>query len=79
LCEQSLTEGTCRIEVIDRTRYPELAKADEIIAIPTSVRKLPEPMKRIIGDLSNTDRALLSLESPTLGTAKAKRSPEANP
>ena len=54
--------GRCEIEVIDLIRNPELAKADQIVAIPTLVRKLPEPARRIIGDLSATDKVLLSLE-----------------
>lgn len=64
LCEQNLAPGTYEIEVIDLMKHPELAKADQILAIPTLVRKLPEPMKRVIGDLSNADRALLSLDFP---------------
>jgi circadian clock protein KaiB len=54
--------GRCTIEVIDLMRNPELAKADQIVAIPTLVRKLPEPARRIIGDLSATDKVLMSLE-----------------
>jgi len=65
LCESSLAAGTYKIEVIDLLKNPELARDDQILAIPTLVRKLPEPMKRIIGDLSNADRALLSLDFPT--------------
>lgn len=62
LCEANMKEGTYKIEVIDLLKNPALAKADQILAIPTLVRKLPEPMKRIIGDLSDADRALLSLD-----------------
>jgi circadian clock protein KaiB len=54
--------GRCTIEVVDLMRNPELAKADQIVAIPTLVRKLPVPVRRIIGDLSATDKVLLSLE-----------------
>ena len=54
--------GRCTIEVIDLIRNPELAKADQIVAIPTLVRKIPEPVRRIIGDLSATDKVLLSFE-----------------
>lgn len=61
LCEERL-KGKYKIEVIDLTKRPELAKADQILAVPTLVRKIPEPMKRIIGDLSDADRALLALE-----------------
>ncbi len=54
--------GRCTIEVIDLMRNPERAKADQIVAIPTLVRRLPIPVRRIIGDLSATDKVLLSLE-----------------
>jgi circadian clock protein KaiB len=54
--------GQCTIEVIDLIRNPERAKADQIVAIPTLIRKLPEPVRRIIGDLSATDKVLMSLE-----------------
>src|ERR1700678_1910970 len=54
--------GRCTIEVIDLMRNPELARDDQIVAIPTLVRKLPEPARRIIGDLSETDKVLMSLE-----------------
>jgi circadian clock protein KaiB len=54
--------GRCTIEIIDLIRNPELAKIDQIIAIPTLVRKLPPPLKRIIGDLSATEKILVSLE-----------------
>jgi circadian clock protein KaiB len=64
LCANNMREGTYKIEVIDLLKHPELAKIDQILAIPTLVRKLPEPMKRVIGDLSNADRALLSLDFP---------------
>jgi circadian clock protein KaiB len=61
ICETHMP-GRCTIEVIDLMRNPELAKADQIVAIPTLVRKLPEPARRIIGDLSATDKVLMSLE-----------------
>lgn len=54
--------GHCTIEVIDLMRNPERAKADQIVAVPTLIRKLPEPVRRIIGDLSATDKVLMSLE-----------------
>jgi circadian clock protein KaiB len=54
--------GRYTIEVIDLIRNPELAKADQIVAVPTLVRKLPEPVRRIIGDLSATDKVLMSFE-----------------
>ncbi len=61
LCEEHL-EGRYRIEVIDLLINPTLAKGDQILAIPTLVRKLPEPVKKIIGDLSNTERVLVGLD-----------------
>jgi circadian clock protein KaiB len=54
--------GRCTIEVIDLVRNPERARDDEIVALPTLVRKLPAPVKRIIGDLSATEKVLMSLE-----------------
>jgi circadian clock protein KaiB len=64
LCEEQLA-GNYDIEVIDLTKRPELAKADQILAVPTLIRKVPEPMKRIIGDLSNADRAVIALDMPS--------------
>jgi circadian clock protein KaiB len=61
LCEAQLKDKY-HIEVIDLTKRPDLAKADQILAVPTLIRKVPEPMKRIIGDLSNADRALVALD-----------------
>jgi circadian clock protein KaiB len=61
LCEEHL-EGNYIIEVIDLLKNPQLAQGDQIIAIPTLVRKLPEPLKKIIGDLSNTERVLVGLD-----------------
>lgn len=61
LCEERLKDHY-DIEVIDLIKRPDLAKVDQILAVPTLIRKIPEPMKRIIGDLSNADRALLALE-----------------
>ena len=61
LCEQHLP-GKYRIEVVDLLVHPHLAKGDQIVAIPTLIRKLPSPIRRVIGDLSNTDRALLGLQ-----------------
>lgn len=60
-CEEHLA-GQYQIEVIDLLKNPQLAKGDQIFAIPTLVRKLPEPMKRIIGDLSNTEKLLVGLD-----------------
>lgn len=65
LCEEHL-EGKYRIEVVDLMKNPQLAKGDQIIAIPTLVRKLPQPLKKIIGDLSNTERVLVGLDLRSL-------------
>jgi circadian clock protein KaiB len=59
-CETHLA-GQYEIEVVDLLKNPQLAKGDQILAIPTLVRKLPEPMRKIIGDLSNTERVLVGL------------------
>jgi len=61
LCEEHLL-GKYRIEVIDLLKNPQLAKGDQILAIPTLVRKLPVPIRKIIGDLSNTERVLVGLD-----------------
>jgi circadian clock protein KaiB len=61
ICSDHL-EGRYSIEVIDLLVQPQLAEGDQILAIPTLVRRLPEPMKRIIGDLSNEDRVLVGLD-----------------
>ncbi len=61
VCEAHLA-GRYEIEVIDLLVNPRLAAGDQILAIPTLVRKLPEPLKRIIGDLSNTDKVLIGLD-----------------
>jgi circadian clock protein KaiB len=61
ICDEHL-KGRYRIEVIDLLENPTLAKGDQILAIPTLVRKLPEPVRKIIGDLSNTERVLVGLD-----------------
>jgi circadian clock protein KaiB len=61
LCEEYL-KGKYSIEIIDLKKYPELAREDQIIAIPTLIRKLPEPFKRIIGDLSKEEKVLVGLD-----------------
>lgn len=61
LCEEHL-KGRYSIEVIDLLETPRLAGDDQILAIPTLVRKLPEPVRKIIGDLSNTERVLVGLD-----------------
>jgi circadian clock protein KaiB len=60
ICEEHL-KGQYTIEVIDLIENPKLAKGDQILAIPTLVRKLPVPIRKIIGDLSNTERVLVGL------------------
>lgn len=61
ICEEHLL-GRYQIEVIDLSKTPHLAFHDQIVALPTLVRKLPEPIKRIIGDLSNLERVLVGME-----------------
>lgn len=61
ICEEHL-QGKCRIEVIDLVQNPQLAQRDQILAIPTLVRCVPLPLRKIIGDLSNTERVLVSLD-----------------
>jgi len=69
LCDTYL-KGKHQIEVIDLKTRPELAKADQILAVPTLIRTVPEPMKRLIGDLSNAERALIGLELAASGAGK---------
>ncbi len=61
ICEEHLA-GKYRIEVIDLLKEPTLARGDQIVAVPTLVRKLPEPVRKIIGDLADTDRVLVGLD-----------------
>ena len=61
ICEEHL-KGQYTIEVVDLMENPKLAKGDQILAIPTLVRKLPPPIKKIIGDLSNTERVIVGLD-----------------
>lgn len=61
ICETHLNRKY-RVEVIDLLENPQLAAGDQILAIPTLVRRLPPPLKRIIGDLSNTERVLIGLD-----------------
>jgi circadian clock protein KaiB len=60
-CAEHLA-GRYRIEIVDLLENPRLARDDQILAIPTLVRKLPEPLRRIVGDLSNTERILVGLD-----------------
>ena len=61
ICEEHVP-GKYRIEIIDLLKNPQLAKGDQILAVPTLVRKLPVPVRKIIGDLSNTQRVLVGLD-----------------
>jgi circadian clock protein KaiB len=61
ICDEHMG-GKCRIEVIDLIKNPRLAQEDAILAIPTVVRKLPLPLRKIIGDLSDTERVLVGLQ-----------------
>jgi len=61
ICEEQL-KGRYHIEVVDLTKNPKLARGDQIMALPTLVRKLPPPIKKIIGDLSNREKVLVGLD-----------------
>ena len=61
ICEAELP-GKYRIEVVDLLAHPQLAQGDQILAIPTLVRKLPQPIRKVIGDLSNMERTLVGLQ-----------------
>ncbi len=61
ICEEYL-KGQYHIEVVDLMENPTLARGDQILAVPTLVRKLPQPIRKIIGDLSNTDKVLVGLD-----------------
>ena len=61
ICEEHL-HGLYHLEVVDLLKQPQLARGDQIFAIPTLVRRLPTPVKKIIGDLSNTERVLVGLD-----------------
>ena len=65
ICEEHL-QNKYTIEIIDLMENPQLASGDQIVAIPTLVRKLPEPLRKIIGDLSNTERVLVGLDLKAL-------------
>lgn len=69
ICKEHL-EGQYSIEIIDLLVNPLLARGDQILAVPTLVRKLPEPIKKIIGDLSNTERVLVGLNIKSLDNKK---------
>jgi circadian clock protein KaiB len=61
ICEEHL-QGRYSIEVVDLFKHPQRARGDQIVAIPTLVRSLPAPLRRIVGDLSNLDRTLVALQ-----------------
>lgn len=61
LCDTHL-KGKCNVEIIDLKKNPEIALRDEILAVPTLIRELPEPIRKLIGDLSNTEKVLIGLE-----------------
>ncbi|HLH06011.1 MAG TPA: circadian clock protein KaiB [Terriglobales bacterium] len=69
ICEVHMG-GQYEIEVVDLLQRPQLAKGDQIIAVPTLVRQLPQPVKKIIGDLSNRERVLVGLELKPTGIAR---------
>ena len=70
ICETHL-EGKYRIEVIDLLKNPTLAKGDQIVAVPTLVRNLPTPIKKILGNLSNEERVLVGLDIQPLRAARS--------
>ena len=67
ICETHLA-GRYSIEVVDLTKTPQLAAGDQILAIPTLVRRLPEPIRKVIGDLSNEERVLVGLDVKPVGS-----------
>jgi circadian clock protein KaiB len=73
ICEEHLN-GRYHLEVIDLMKAPQLAQTDQILALPTLVRKLPAPIKRIIGDLSNLERVMIGMDlRPGGGSAASRR------
>ena len=66
ICEDNLA-GRYKIEVIDLVATPQLAAGDQIVAIPTLVRRLPPPLKRMIGDLSNSEKVIVGLDLRPVG------------
>ncbi len=69
ICEEHL-KGRYYIEVVDLLKNPKLARGDQILAVPTLVRKLPEPVRKIIGDLSNEERVLVGLDVRAVGSKR---------
>ena len=72
ICEEEL-KGKYHIEVIDLLKNPQLARDEQILAVPTLVRKLPLPVRKIIGDLSNRERVLVGLDLKELGAPRRKQ------
>lgn len=72
LCEQHMP-GQYRVEVVDLLEHPQLAKGDQIVAVPTLVRRLPPPLKKIIGDLSNEEKVLVGLNLTPVGPSHNPR------
>jgi circadian clock protein KaiB len=70
ICEQHLKDKY-RIEVVDLVKHPQLAQGDQILAIPTLVRRVPQPLRKIIGDLSNTERVSVGLDIRPTSTGQA--------
>jgi circadian clock protein KaiB len=69
ICEEHMP-GRYNIEVVDLVKHPQLAAGDQIVAIPTLVRKLPQPLRKIVGDLRDTERALVGLQFRAAGPGK---------
>ena len=74
ICEENL-KGRYAIEVIDLQQFPKLASGDQIVAIPTLIKRLPPPLRRIIGDLSDTERVLIGLDIRPLDSRGAGHEP----
>ena len=72
ICDKNLG-GFYKIEVIDLLQSPQLARGDQIVAVPTLVKKLPPPLRRVIGDLSNSERVLVGLDIRPLNSTGAER------
>jgi circadian clock protein KaiB len=77
ICEEHLA-GRYRIEIVDLMVHPQLGRADQIVAIPTLVRNRPKPIRKVIGDLSNVERALVDLQLPPLRGRDRKNAPARN-
>jgi circadian clock protein KaiB len=74
ICEEKL-QGQYTIEVIDLLQSPQLARGDQIVAVPTLVKKLPAPLRRVIGDLSNIERVLIGLDIRPVTSTGEDRGP----